>query len=138
MPSSTRITGAKLFLRIGTVDFAADISAYNLDSEDADQGVVTFADAAEGGKKQFTLSGTAVQSTETASFWSYVWANVGKTAAFTLAPHGNSSATAAQPHFTGNMRIANAPSLGGEAGATNDFTFDFEFPVVGTPTKTPA
>jgi hypothetical protein len=138
MPSSTRVTGAKLFLRFGTTDHAADISAYELTNDEADQSVVTFADAAEGGKRQYKLSGTAIQSTDTNSFWSYAWANTGATVAFALAPHGNSSATASQPHFTGTVKIGPKPSIGGEAGASNDFTFDFEWDVVGTPTKTPA
>ena len=138
MPSSTRITGAKLFLRFGTTDHAADITSYLLTNEEADQNVVTFADAAEGGKRQYKLNGSAIQSTESTSFWSYVWANTGQTVAFTLAPHGNSSATAAQPHFTGTVRIGQKPDIGGEAGITNEFTFDFEWDVIGTPTKTPA
>ncbi|WP_157118084.1 hypothetical protein [Microbacterium paludicola] len=138
MPSSTRITGTKLFLRIGTTDFAADISNYLLDNEEADQGVVTFADAAEGGKRQWKLSGTAVQSTDTASFWTWVWANTGTTVPFTLSPHGRSSGTAAEPVFTGNVKIGARPAIGGEAAISNgDFTFDFEWDVQGTPVKTP-
>jgi len=137
MPGSNRIKGTKLMLKLGATDHWADITAYNLTNEEADSDVTTFADAAAGGSRQFKLSGTAVQSTDTTSFWSYVWANTGQTVGFTLSPHGNSSATAAQPLFTGNVKIGAKPPIGGEAGV-NSFTFDFEWDLVGDPVKTPA
>lgn len=138
MPNSTRINGTKLYLKFGTTDYSTDLLSYNLEDEDADSSTVTFADAAAGGKFLTKLSGSAIQSTDSASFWSYVWANVGQTIAFTLAPWGNSSATAAQPLFTGNVKIGKRPSLGGEASIKGqDFTFDFEWECVGSVTKTP-
>lgn len=139
MAGSTRITGAKLWLRLGTTDQAADIVSYTLTNEEADSNTVTFGDAMEGGKRQWKLNGSAIQSTDSTSFWSWVWANTGVTVAFTIAPHGNSSPTSAQPHFTGNVKIGRKPDLGGEAGASNEFTFDFDdWNVVGTPTRLPA
>lgn len=132
---STRIKGTKLALTLGSpgTDYWADISSYLLDNEEADSDVTTFADAAEGGARQFRLTGSAIQSTDTASFWRYVWENTGEDVAFTLAPHGNATATEAQPHFVGTVTIGPKPAIGGEAG-TGSFTFDFEWDVVGEPT----
>lgn len=136
MPSN-RINGTKLYLKFGTTDVSADLTAYNITHEDADQSVVTFADAAAGGKFQAKLSGTAIQSLDTASFWSYVWANVGQTVPFVIGANGQSSGTANNPVISGTTKIARRPDFGGEANVKGqDFVFDFEwdaFDVIKTP-----
>jgi hypothetical protein len=134
--SSARIKGAKLSLLIGTpgVEYMGDLTAYKITNADADKGgLTTFEDAGNGGAKQFKLSGTAAQSTATGSFWRYVWANTGETAAFTVAPHGNETPTAEQPHFIGTVIIGAKPDLGVEAGTTNEGSFDFEWDMTGEP-----
>ena len=135
MAGSTRIKGTKLALTLGTpgTDYWADITKYELGNTEADSDVVTFADAADGGARQYTLTGSATQSTDAASFWRYVWTNTGEDVPFTLAPHGNELPTEAQPHFIGTVTIGAKPTLGGEAG-TGAFTFDFEWNIVGIPT----
>lgn len=138
MAGSTRIRGSKLALTLGSpgVDYWADIQSYLLTNEEADSDVITFADAAEGGARQFKLTGTAIQSTAAASFWRYIWENTGEEVAFTLVPHGNAEASVAQPHFVGIVKIGAKPDVGGEASisASSTFTFDFEWDVVGAPT----
>jgi hypothetical protein len=135
MAGSTRIKGTKLALTLGSpgTDYWADISSYVLTNEEAESDVTTFADAAEGGARQFKLNGSAIQSTATASFWRYVYENTGEEVAFTLAPHGNAVPSAAEPHFVGTVKIGPKPDIGGEAG-TGSFTFDFEWDVIGEPT----
>lgn len=134
MAGSTRIKGTKLALTLGTpgVDYWADITQYELNNDEADSDVTTFEDAAGGGARQYKLTGTAIQSTDLASFWRYVWENTGEEVPFTLAPHGNTVATAAQPHFVGLVTIGPKPTIGGEAG-TGAFTFEFEWDVEGEP-----
>ena len=135
MTGSTRIKGTKLGLKIGTpgVDYWADVTSWKISNDDADKDVTTFEDAAAGGAKQFKLTGSAIQSTATASLWSYIWGNTGATAAFTVAPHGNAISTAEQPHVIGTLTIGAKPELGGDAG-TGAYSFDFEFLITGTPT----
>lgn len=135
MAGSTRIKGTKLALTLGTpgVDYWADITSYELSNDEADSDVVTFADAGEGGARQYKLTGSAIQSTAAASFWRYAWENTGDEVPFTLAPHGEAIASAAQPHFIGTVKIGPKPTIGGEAG-TGAYTFDFEWEVVGSPT----
>lgn len=125
---SNRITGTKLKLTLGTpgTDYWADLTAYTLDNEEADADVTTFEDASNGGAVQHKLAGTAIQSTDAASFWMYVWENTGQEVPYTLAPHGNTVPTVAQPHFAGTVTIGKKPTLGGEAG-TAPYTFDFEW-----------
>lgn len=134
MAGSTRIKGTKLALTLGTpgVDYWADITNYSLSNGEADSDVTTFSDAAEGGSRQYKLTGSAIQSTEAASFWRYAWSNTGEDVPFVLAPHGNEVPSETEPHFIGTVTIGPKPSIGGEAG-TGAFTFDFEWNVVGVP-----
>lgn len=133
---SQRISGKTLSLLIGTKEFMADATNVVMTWDDADSGTVTFADAAAGGKFQATLSGTGIQSTTASSLWSYVWDNVGATVAFKFAPNGNTTASADQPIFTGNVTVGKRPDLGGDAQISgDDWTFDFEWIVQGDVTK---
>jgi hypothetical protein len=131
---STRIKGTKLKLTLGSpgTDFFADLTTWKVTNTDAKSDVTTFEDAAAGGAKEFHLTGSAVQSTASDSFWRYAWANTGEDVAFTVAPHGNAEASADQPHVIGTVTIGAKPDLGGDAG-TGAYTFDFDWVIIGTP-----
>lgn len=137
---STRIRGnRKPQLTIGTpgTDRATDVISWTIENENADADVVTFEDAAEGGGRQFYLRGSAIQSTDTAAFWRYVWENSGEeNVPYTIAPHGNAVPSEAEPHFVGTLTIGPKPTIGGEASTNpkSAFTFDYEFPIDGEPT----
>lgn len=137
MPAvSKRLAGATLSLTIGGTEYMADITNYSLEWDDADSGTITFADAASGGKFQATLKGSAIQSTTSTSLWTYAWLNTGVTAAFKLAPNGNTTASADNPIFSGNVKIGARPSLGGDAQISgDDWSFDFEWTVIGDVTR---
>lgn len=129
--TSARIRGKRLGLTLGTPgsNHWQDITTYSLAAEDLDS--PTFGDVASGAG-QWTLSGTATQSTASESFWMWVWENAGQMVAFTLAPHGNEEPLASQPHVVGYVTIGRKPSLGGEVNSTG-YTFDFEWSVEGEP-----
>ena len=55
--------------------------------------------------------------------------------AYIYAPHGNATASATQPHFTGTVKIGPRPSLGGAAGSSNTYVFDTVWEIVTGPTK---
>lgn len=133
MVGSTRIKGAALSLVVGGTDVQADIISAVFDNEEADGDVTTFADAAAGGARQHFVTVSAIQSTESGSFWSYVWANSGVKAVYRYAPHGNAIATADQPHFLGTLTIGAKPSVGGEAGTKNTYQFETRFDIDGEP-----
>jgi hypothetical protein len=119
-------------------EYATDLISWTIENEEADADVITFEDAASGGARQFFLRGSAIQSTDTAAFWTYVWENSGDTAvAYTIAPHGNETPSATQPHFVGTLTIGPKPTIGGEASTSSSsaFVFDFEFEIDGVPTK---
>lgn len=127
----TRLKGNKLAIEIDGEDYWSQVTSWLLTREDSDDDVVTFKDASEGETQDEVLQITAVQSTDTASFWRMVWDNVGEEVPFKIAPHGNETPTTAQPHFTGTLEIPRRPDVGGEAGRNNTHTFEVEFPVVG-------
>lgn len=133
MPSPTRIRGAKLMLKFGTpaVDYKCDTTSVVLDSEEDD--VQTFCDAEEGGARRWFLQMSAVQSTDEASLWRYIWDHSGDEVPFTYAPHGNDVATTTQPHFIGTAKIGPKPTIGGQASVNGTFSFDTRWEVVGTP-----
>lgn len=118
---STRIKGAKIALSFGGIDYWADATNVELDNEEASGDVVTFADVEAGGARNFFFNLTAIQSTQTGSFWRYLWANTGTIVAYRYAPHGNAVATADEPHFLGTVKIGAKPKVGGAAGATAAF-----------------
>lgn len=132
--SSIRIKGNKLALSFGGVDVWADVTAVTLENTDKDGGLTTFEDAAGTAGRQYLIKGTAIQSLQTSSFWRYAWANSGQTVAFRYAPKGNETASADEPHFLGQVKIGPRPTVGGEAGASNEFSFEFEWQVEGDPT----
>ena len=131
MPTSTRIKGKGLTLKIGGTDYAIDATAISLEADDSTDGL-TFSEVTSGARNwKFVVE--AIQSTDNASFWSYLWTNAGSTSvAFIFSPWGNTSATSSQPIFTGTLQVPRKPDFGGTAN--ENFTFSFELPVNGEPT----
>lgn len=132
--SSIRIKGNKLALSFGGIDVWADVTAVTLENTDKDGGLTTFEDAAGTPGRQYLIKGTAIQSLQTSSFWRYAWANSGQTVAFRYAPKGNATASTDEPHFLGQVKIGPRPTIGGEAGTSTEFSFEFEWQVEGDPT----
>lgn len=133
---SKRIKGVALTLEFGEspAQYECDVTECRITNEESDDDVTTFCDVADGSARDFKLAGTAIQSTDEDSLWSYVWDNVGEKVQFTYAPHGNSDPSEDEPHFTGTVVIGEAPEIGGEAGRNNTFTFEFEWDIEGKPT----
>ena len=147
MPSSTRIKANALSLKIAGVDYFADLSTVELQSEPASTDVETFADAAAGGSADWYFTVSGVQSTDTASFWKAMWDAAGTEVEYIYAPHGNATATATKPHFrsknsaatpvtVSTVRIPMRGSfvMGGSASADGTFSFDgVRMDIIGEP-----
>lgn len=108
------------------VAYDDDVKAIAIESEDSDDADLTFAEAAEGLTKDFTIVVTAMQDTETGGLWRLLWDNPGEAFAFVYGPHGNAVPTAAKPHFTGTISATGKPRIGGEASRDRR-RFDFEY-----------
>lgn len=125
--------GKDLSLTIDGVEVNLEATSVTLENEEADTDAVTFAELASGNPVQWFFTIEAVADYGTGTFWTTLWENAGSDVAFVFKPYGNVTATAAQPHFTGNATITSKPPVGGAANEV--FTFEARLDVVGEPTR---
>lgn len=132
---SPKIKGVALFLELGNpaAQYECDITALTITNDDAEEETQTFCEVDNDDARDFKMNFTAIQSTHSASFWSYIWEHTGDVVPFAYAPHGNDTPTEHQPHFTGTVKIGPKPTIGGEAGKTNTYTFENEWEIITGP-----
>lgn len=132
----------KLTLTIDGDDVTPEVSTVEIHSGDTDADFVSFADAASGGGRTYTLNMTLVQDAVTGSLWDRVWAHAGEDIDVTVRPYGNPTATATLPHFTGTVTIVEPDGviLGGDADSstTQRFTVDVVWTFTAKPTRVTA
>lgn len=118
----------KLTLSIDGDEVSPEVSAATISSAESDSDFVSFADAAAGGGRTYTLKLTFVQDAAAGSLWDQVWSNAGNDVAVIVRPYGNDVPTADQPHFTGTVTITEPDGdlLGGEADASTTARFTTE------------
>lgn len=131
-----------LKIQVGTpaVEYTAQVSAAEVTSKETDSDFVSFAAAAAGGGRDYSLKFTCVQDAETASLWDEIWTNAGAEVPVVMMPYGNDSAASpTQPWFTMNAVITEPDGtiLGGEADAstTAKFTVECEWPLTEKPVR---
>ena len=120
MAASTRITARNIIFKIGTTDYACDANKVELTLGDAPGDVQTFCEQRVGG--QWTLNLEGVTSGDATSLYRLLWTNFGTTAAFTIAPNGNSTEGAAQPHYKGTVVFDQLPPLALTSGEIAQFS----------------
>jgi hypothetical protein len=121
-------------LSLGSTDFGAQISNVTLEpSQDSTDGTPTLGDPDPAPliEESWVLSGEAIQDFGDADgFLNYCFDNALSEVAFTFEPD---STTAGSSVYAGTCLITSVP-IGGDVSA--QITSAFEFPVVGTPTRT--
>lgn len=131
-----------LSIDVGGTTFDTDVSNVRLVAGETESDFVSFADAAAGGGRQYTLAMTMAQDAATASLWDMLWSAAGDTVACILKPYGNATASPTQPHyeFDAVVKEPDGDLLGGEADASTTavFTTDVEWPLLAKPTKVTA
>jgi hypothetical protein len=131
-----------LTISIGGTDYTTEVSNCRITSGESDSDFVPFSAAASGGSRVYTLAFTAAQDPAADSLWDKMWTAAGTTAAVIVKPAGGTTASATQPHFTGNVVITEPDGdiLGGEANAstTARFTFECEWEFTAKPTRVTA
>lgn len=128
-----------LVLTIGGTDYTAQISKAVIGSRKADSDFVTFANAASGGLREYYLTFVAVQDLVVGTLWDKIWTAAGTSVAYLIKPYGNAAASAAQPHYSGNLTVVEPEGdlIGGEADAstTARMTVECEWVLDAKPTK---
>jgi hypothetical protein len=128
-----------LLISIGGTDYTAQVSKCVISSDDSDRDFITFADAAAGGARDYTLEFTAVQDMATGTLWDKVWTVAGTSVACILKPYGNATASPTQPwyNFNATVKEPNGDFIGGEADSsvTARQVIECEWPLDAKPTK---
>lgn len=133
MAASTRIKASNIVFKIGTTDYACDANMVELTLGDAPGDVQTFCETRVGG--QWTLQLDGITSGEDTSLYQVLWSNFGTEVAFTIAPNGNASPSADQPHYKGTVVFDQLPPLSLTSNEVSKFSVQLQ--VKNTP-HTPA
>lgn len=112
---STRIKATNIRFIIGATErYDCDANLVELTLNDAPGDVQTFCEVRPGGEWKLQLDG--VTSGDATSLYRILWSNFGTEVAFVIAPNGNATATAAQPHYTGTVVFDQLPPLSLNSG----------------------
>ncbi len=133
----------RLRLYVGATEYTSAVSDVRITTDKLDSDFMSFADAAAGGARQYTLKLTMKQDTDAAALWYQLWSATGTDVAVTVWPNGQNTTnpttpTTTYPKVTGTVTIKEsdgADILGGEANdsTTAVFTTDAEFPFLAKP-----
>jgi hypothetical protein len=128
-----------LTLTVDGTDVTAQVSTCVIKAAETDSDFVSFADAAAGGGREYTLALTFVQDPTAGTLWDQVWAHAGEEVPALVRPYGNAVASADQPHWSCTAIISEPDGdlLGGEADASpsNRFVTEVEWKLAAKPTK---
>ncbi|MDY5127463.1 MULTISPECIES: hypothetical protein [unclassified Actinotignum] len=125
--AATRLSGSALYLTVEGVDYASEISSWEYSEDEKESGTVTFGDSTSAAGK---LKVVFVQSIESASLHQVIMDHPGKrNVAFVLAPAGNKTPSAEQPHWTGKVAFPKTRPTMGLAAGDVDATSEVEFTV---------
>jgi hypothetical protein len=119
MAASTRIQAQNIIFKIGATAYECDATMVDLTLGDAPGDVQTFCEQRVGGEWALTLEG--IVSGDATSLYRVLWANFGSTAAFTIAPNGNTTPTANTPHYEGTVKFNELPPLSLTSNNTSTF-----------------
>lgn len=133
------LTGRTLLISVGGTEYNTQVFEAHVDADDADSDSITFAEAAAGGGRAYTLNITLTQDMATGTLWDRIWSAAGTDVAVLMKPYGNAAASATQPHYSmsANVREPNGTLIGGEADSspTKRLTVEVEWPLAAKPTK---
>lgn len=123
-------------------DYTAAVSNVRVVPAESDTDFVTFADAAAGGAREYTLALTMVQDLATGSLWMKTFSETGTDVPVKIWPNGKpggGTPTATQPLVSGTVQVREPDGdwIGGEADAsvTQRFTTEVEWKFTAKPTR---
>ena len=124
MAASTRIKAQNIIFKIDATDYACDANMIELSLGDAPGDVQTFCETRVGGEWALQLDG--ITSGEATSLYRVLWDNFGTEVAFVIAPNGNASPSADQPHYEGTVKFNELPPLSLNSNETALFSVTLE------------
>lgn len=133
----------KLVFRAGSTptDYSAAVSKCVVMADESEADFTSFADAAAGGARQYTLDLTMTQDTASTSLWYLIWNSAGSEVPVEVWPYGrpvSGTATTAQPKVTGTVTVREPDGelLGGEAdkSVTARMLTEVSWPFTAKPT----
>lgn len=106
-----------MVVTVAATDYTAQVSRCILKSRPKESDFVTFAEANAGGGREYYQDIQMVQDLATGTLWDKIWTVPGTSVAVVLKPYGNNTASASQPHYSGNLTIVEPDGdlIGGEA-----------------------
>jgi hypothetical protein len=133
------LTARSLTITVDGTEFAAQVFAASVDADDAESDSVTFAEAAAGGARAYTLAITLTQDMAASTLWTMIWDQAGEDVPVVMKPYGNVAPSVGQPHFTMtvSVREPNGTIIGGEADANplTRFNVEVEWPLLSKPIR---
>jgi hypothetical protein len=138
--SATPLGTRTLKVTIDGVVRSADVSKCTLVSGAADSDFTSFADAAAGGKREYSLKFTATQDpADITSLWYVMWTKTGQDVPVEILPYGGAVVSATNPKFTGTVNVTEPDGdiLGGEAdpSTTARMTMELEWKFLAKPVR---
>ena len=122
------------------VDYTSAVATVKITSAESDSDFTTFADAAAGGAREYTLEVTLAQDLATAALWRKTFDAAGTDVPFKVWFNGKPSGgtpTVAQPVTTGTVQITEPDGdwIGGDAdkSTTARFTTEVEWKLLAKP-----
>lgn len=127
-----------LTLLIDGEERAVEVSRAVFSNADTDSDFVSFASAAAGGSKDWSLLITATQDPgNPASLLNLAWASAGDEVEVTVRPYGNATPSDTQPHYTSTcvVTLPDGETLGGEADPSQSrrWTVEMAWPCTAQP-----
>ena len=136
MATSQRLKAQNIKFLINAVEYAPDCESIELTLEDGTGDIRTFDEMRVGGQWKLRMAGLYSQTST--SLYQILFTNFNTQVAFVLAPSGNASASASQPHWTGSVMFDDMPPISLTAGDTTKFEVTLSVDnAVHTPSATP-
>lgn len=124
MAASSRIKAQNITFSIGGTDYACDATSITLELGDAPGDVRTFCETSVG--KQWALTLEGITSGDATSLYRVLWDNYNSEVGFVLAPQGNATASASEPHYSGTVVFTELPPMALTAGEISSFSVALE------------